>query len=157
MEGRSRLPKDKTHRPTTLSGIHSSPRVNHACAPRWVKMWENILKGVVGGRTVSLGYLWIWHWWHETDTKAPFTWISTNFCMDKNLHSTTLHLHRTGRTGQIFEQLRPPFGPEQCTDNFCSKNCLHGSPRSQTCTLRPCLHGSIQILVWAKKLAWLHW
>ena len=59
----------------TISRIHSSPRVNHACAPRWVKMWENIPEGVVGrwvlplsyldlpslhgdSHTVSLGYLW---------------------------------------------------------------------------------------------------
>ena len=32
-------------------GIHSFPRANHACAPRWVKMWENI-PGAVEGRWV---------------------------------------------------------------------------------------------------------
>ena len=47
-EGRSRLLKDKTHRLTTPSGIHSSPRTNYTCAPRWVKMRENIPEGVVG-------------------------------------------------------------------------------------------------------------
>ena len=41
-EGRPRLLKDKTHCPTTPSGIHSFPKANHACAPRWLKMRENI-------------------------------------------------------------------------------------------------------------------
>ena len=36
-EGSPRLLKDKTHRPTTPTGIQSSLRVNHACASRWVK------------------------------------------------------------------------------------------------------------------------
>ena len=36
-EGTSRLFKDITSRPTIPSGIHSSPRANHACASRWVK------------------------------------------------------------------------------------------------------------------------
>ena len=35
-----------------------------------------------------------------------FIRVRTNFCTDKNLqHVSTLHLHGTGGTGQIFEQL----------------------------------------------------
>jgi len=37
--------------------------------------------------------------------KAPFTRVRTNFCADKNLHGSTLHLHGTGGTGRIFERL----------------------------------------------------
>ena len=37
--------------------------------------------------------------------KAPFTRVQTNRCTDKNLHSSTLRLHRTGGTGRIFERL----------------------------------------------------
>ena len=36
-EGSPRLLKDKTHRPTTHSEIHSFPIANHVCATRWVK------------------------------------------------------------------------------------------------------------------------
>ena len=37
--------------------------------------------------------------------KAPFTRVRTNLCTDKNLHSSTLRFHGTGRTGRIFERL----------------------------------------------------
>ena len=42
---------------------------------------------------------------HLEITKALFTQVRTNFCMDKNLHCSTLHLQGTCRTGQIFELL----------------------------------------------------
>ena len=37
--------------------------------------------------------------------KAPFTRVLTNICKDKILHGSTLRLHKTGVTGQIFEWL----------------------------------------------------
>ena len=40
-----------------------------------------------------------------TVTEAPFTRVRTNFCTDKNLHGSTLHLQGTGGTGRIFERL----------------------------------------------------
>ena len=36
---------------------------------------------------------------------APFTRVRINLCTDKNLHDSTLRLHGTGGTGQIFERL----------------------------------------------------
>ena len=39
-------------------------------------------------------------------TKAPFTGDRKNVCTDKILHDSTLRLHGTGGTGQIFERLR---------------------------------------------------
>ena len=36
---------------------------------------------------------------------APFTWVLTNICKDKILLGSTLYLHKTGVTGQIFEWL----------------------------------------------------
>ena len=38
-------------------------------------------------------------------TEAPFTPFRTNFCMDKNLHGSTLRLHGTGGTGRTLEWL----------------------------------------------------
>ena len=41
----------------------------------------------------------------KVSSKALFTWVWTNFCTDKNLHSLTSCLHWTAGTGQIFEWL----------------------------------------------------
>ena len=38
-------------------------------------------------------------------SKAPFTWVRTNFCTGKNLHGSTLCLHGTGGTGRSFERI----------------------------------------------------
>ena len=47
----------------------------------------------------------IWYDISQVGTKAPFTQVRKNICMDKNLHGSTLHLHGTGGTGRIFEPL----------------------------------------------------
>ena len=41
----------------------------------------------------------------DLSTGTLFTQVPTNFCMNKNLHGSILHLNGTSGTGQIFERL----------------------------------------------------
>ena len=60
---------------------------------------------------------------------APFTRVRTKFSTDKNFHGSTLRLHGSDGTGQIFERIRPR---------------LNGSgqifARTKTCTVSPCVY-----------------
>ena len=57
-------------------------------------------------------------------TETPFTPVQTKFCMDKNLHGSTLRLRGTGGTGRIFERLSVQVWDLKKQVNFFDR---HGS------------------------------